>query len=121
MNELSASTSAVSSLTYVEQVVRDSGTSFYWAMRFLPLLKRQAMFAVYAFCRQVDDIADEPGQIAAKQQALGVCRKEIERLYDGTAERPVAAALLRPIERFDLRKEDFLAVIDGMEMDAADR
>jgi presqualene diphosphate synthase len=121
MNELSASTSAVSSLTYVEQVVRDSGTSFYWAMRFLPLLKRQAMFAVYAFCRQVDDIADEPGQIAAKQQALGGWRQEIERLYDGMAERPVAAALLRPVERFDLRKEDFLAVIDGMEMDAADR
>jgi presqualene diphosphate synthase len=119
MNELSASTPAVPPLTYVEQVVRQSGTSFYWAMRFLPLEKRQAMFAVYAFCRQVDDIADEPGQIAAKQQALGGWRQEIERLYDGMAEWPVAAALLRPVERFDLRKEDFLAVIDGMEMDAA--
>jgi phytoene synthase len=119
MNELSASTPAVPPLTYVEQVVRQSGTSFYWAMRFLPLEKRQAMFAVYAFCRQVDDIADEPGQIAAKQQALGGWRQEIERLYDGMAEWPVAAALLRPVERFDLRKEEFLAVIDGMEMDAA--
>jgi phytoene synthase len=119
MNELSATTSAVPPLTYVEQVVRQSGSSFYWAMRFLPLEKRQAMFAVYAFCRQVDDIADEPGQIAAKQQALGGWRQEIERLYDGMAEWPVAAALLRPVERFDLRKEDFLAVIDGMEMDAA--
>jgi squalene synthase HpnD len=122
MNEISATTSAVPPLTYVEQVVRASGTSFYWAMRFLPLLKRQAMFAVYAFCRQVDDIADgPPGQTAAKQRALGGWRQEIERLYDGMAERPVAAALLRPVERFDLRKEDFLAVIDGMEMDAADR
>ena len=121
MNEISATTSAVPPLTYVEQVVRESGSSFYWAMRFLPLEKRQAMFAVYAFCRQVDDIADEPGQIAAKQRALGGWRREIERLYDGMAERPVAAALLRPVERFDLRKQDFLAVIDGMEMDAADR
>jgi presqualene diphosphate synthase len=119
MNELSASTPAVPPLTYVEQVVRQSGTSFYWAMRFLPLEKRQAMFAVYAFCRQVDDIADEPGQIAAKRQALGGWRQEIERLYDGMAELPVTAALLRPVERFGLRKEDFLAVIDGMEMDAA--
>jgi phytoene synthase len=121
MNELSATTSAVPPLTYVEQIVRASGTSFYWAMRFLPLLKRQAMFAVYAFCRQVDDIADEPGQSTAKQQALGGWRQEIERLYDGMAQKPVTAALLRPVERFGLRKEDFLAVIDGMEMDAADR
>src|SRR5512132_105912 len=119
MNEISATTSAVPPLTYVEQLVRESGSSFYWAMRFLPVEKRRAMFAVYAFCRQVDDIADEPGQIAAKQRALGGWRREIERLYAGVAERPVAAALLRPVERFDLRKQDFLAVINGMEMDAA--
>lgn len=121
MNEISATTSAVPPPTYVEQVVREAGSSFYWAMRFLPVEKRQAMFAVYAFCRQVDDIADEPGQIAAKRRALGGWRREIERLYDGMADWPVAAALLRPVERFDLRKQDFLAVIDGMEMDAADR
>src|SRR5512132_79057 len=121
MNEISATTSAVPTLTYVEQLVRESGSSFYWAMRFLPMEKRRAMFAVYAFCRQVDDIADEPGQIAAKRRALGGWRQEIERLYAGMAERPVAAALLRPVERFDLRKQDFLAVIDGMEMDAAER
>jgi presqualene diphosphate synthase len=121
MNEISATTSAVPPLTYVEQLVRESGSSFYWAMRFLPVEKRRAMFAVYAFCRQVDDIADEPGHIAAKQRALSGWRREIERLYAGVAERPVAAALLRPVERFDLRKQDFLAVIDGMEMDAAER
>src|SRR5512132_2750685 len=121
MNEISATTSAVPPLTYVEQLVRESGSSFYWAMRFLPMEKRRAMFAVYAFCRQVDDIADEPGQIAAKRRALGGWRQEIERLYAGIADRPVAAALLRPVERFDLRKQDFLAVIDGMEMDAAER
>ena len=121
MNEISATTSAVPPLTYVEQLVRESGSSFYWAMRFLPMEKRRAMFAVYAFCRQVDDIADEPGQIAAKRRALGGWRQEVERLYAGMAERPITAALLRPVERFDLRKQDFLAVIDGMEMDAAER
>ena len=120
MNELSAVARALAPSTYVEQVVRGSGTSFYWAMRFLPLEKRQAMFAVYAFCRQVDDIADEPGQTHSKQQALGDWREEIERLYDGIAQGPITSALLRPIASFALPKHDFLAVIDGMEMDAAD-
>lgn len=105
----------------VEQIVRGSGTSFYWAMRFLPRTKRQAMFAVYAFCREVDDIADEPGQIEQKRLALQEWRDEIDRLYAGRGENPVGLALRDPIERFALRREDFLAVVDGMEMDAAPR
>ena len=89
-------------------------------MRFLPLEKRQAMFAVYAFCREVDDIADEPGQVHVKHQALCKWREEIERLFDGIARGPITSALLRPVASFALPKHDFLAVIDGMEMDAAD-
>src|SRR5512144_1367692 len=119
MNQLGAIDLSVPPSAYVEHVVRASGTSFYWAMRFLPPEKRQAMFAVYAFCRHVDDIADEPGEMDSKQQALGGWREEIEDLYDGVAGGPVTAALLQPVERFALRKEDFLAIIDGMEMDAA--
>ena len=65
--------------------MRQSGTSFYWAMRFLPPEKRQAMFAVYAFCREVDDIADEPGSIDDKRHALQAWREEIDRLYAGRA------------------------------------
>lgn len=107
--------------TSVERIVRQSRTSFYWAMRFLPLRKRQAMFAVYAFCRQVDDVADEPGPIHAKRHALGQWRDRIERLYDGISKDPITAALLGPVKDFGLRKEDFLAVIDGMQMDAAER
>lgn len=106
---------------YVEHVVRRSGTSFYWAMRLLPPEKRHAMFAVYAFCREVDDIADEPGDPVAKQDALAAWRDAVERLYRGVADQPVTAALLQPVARFGLRKEDFLAVIDGMEMDAGPR
>ncbi len=106
---------------YVEQVVRRSGTSFYWAMRLLPPEKRHAMFAVYAFCREVDDIADEPGDSVAKQDALAAWRDAVERLYRGVGDQPVTAALLQPVDRFGLRKEDFLAVIDGMEMDAGPR
>src|SRR5512144_2947614 len=121
MNVLRATTPATSSLSYIEHVVRASGTSFYWAMRFLPPEKRQAMFAVYAFCREVDDIADEPGEMDSKQRALGGWREEIEHLYDGVAGGPVTTALLEPVRAFALRKEDFLAIIDGMEMDAAER
>ena len=121
MNESATPPPAIPAQTYVEEVVRRSGTSFYWAMRLLPVEKREAMFAVYAFCREVDDIADEPGEVAAKQRALQAWRDRIERLYDGAGGQPVTAALLQPVERFALAKADFDAVIDGMEMDAMER
>ena len=105
---------------YIETVVRRSGTSFYWAMRRLPEEKWRAMFAVYAFCREVDDIADEPGAIAEKLRRLGVWRDEIERLYAGNPTFPVTRGLVLPVSLFGLRKEDFLAVIEGMELDAAE-
>ncbi|MBK8210068.1 MAG: presqualene diphosphate synthase HpnD [Rhodospirillales bacterium] len=124
MNGSTASAAVVpapASIDYIETVVRRSGTSFYWAMRFLPPEKRRAMFAVYAFCREVDDIADEPGPIDDKRRALQEWREEIDHLYAGRAAKPVSVALQDPVERFGLRHEDFLAVIDGMEMDAAPR
>jgi phytoene synthase len=102
----------------VEDVVVKARTSFYWAMRLLPREKRQAMFAVYAFCRVVDDIADGDLPDAAKLRQLQGWREEIDRLYDGAARHAIARALAEPVRRFDLAREDFLAVIDGMEMDA---
>ena len=102
----------------VEDVVVKAKTSFYWAMRLLPAEKRQAMFAVYAFCRVVDDIADGDLPEAAKLRQLQGWREEIERLYAGDARDPIARALIEPIRRFDLAREDFLAMIDGMETDA---
>lgn len=106
----------------VEAVVRASGTSFFWAMRLLPAPKRNAMFAVYAFCREVDDIADEPGEIDDKRRQLNDWRRAIEDLYRGkpTAALPLSQALAEPVRAFSLRKQDFLAVIDGMEMDAGE-
>jgi phytoene synthase len=121
MSEMATEVIADGDLDHVESVVRRSGTSFYWAMRILPEEKRRAMFAVYAFCREVDDIADDPGEVPAKLIALGQWRDEIERLYDRAPRLPISRALLAPVQRFGLRKTDFLAVIDGMEMDAADR
>ena len=77
------------------------------------------MYAIYAFCREVDDIADTPGANADKHRALAAWRDEIARLYAGRPKWPTTRALLRPVQRFDLPREEFLAVIDGMESDAA--
>ncbi len=104
---------------HVRDVVLGSGTSFYWGMRLLPAAKRKAMYAIYAFCREVDDVADGNAPVAAKLEALAGWRREIDALYAGTPSRPTALALLDPIARFDLPIAEFHAMIDGMEMDAA--
>ena len=119
MREESPKITEAEAMAHAETVVRRSGSSFFWAMRMLPGEKRGAMFAVYAFCREVDDIADEPGEEAEKRFRLAQWRGEIERLYGGQPRSPVAVALAVAVARFDLAKPDFRAVIDGMEMDAA--
>jgi phytoene synthase len=98
--------------------VQASGTSFYSAMRLLPAPRRNAMYAIYAFCREVDDIADEGGTLEEKRAGLEEWRREIERVFAGNPMKPVAQALVGPTREFGLRKQDFFAVIDGMEMDA---
>jgi len=100
--------------------VEAAGTSFYWAMRLLPRQRREGMYAIYAFCREVDDIADDTAPPAEKQAALAAWRQEIDALYAGKPRHLVARALVEPVERYQLRREDFHAVIDGMEMDAAE-
>ncbi|MBL4613581.1 MAG: presqualene diphosphate synthase HpnD [Magnetovibrio sp.] len=100
--------------------LKASGSSFYWALRLLPQERRNAMFHVYAFCREVDDIADEPGDPVVKMQLLEGWRRDVESLYgDGPPAQTVVC--LKPIvERFGLDKADLLAVIDGMQTDAYD-
>lgn len=105
----------------VERIVRDSGTSFYWGMRLLPEDRRAAMFAVYAFCRIVDDIADDPAPLGEKKERLAAWRARIDSLYAGDRSTDILRELAEAVERYDLRKSDFGAIIDGMEMDAADR
>ena len=99
----------------VEQKAKRS--SFYSAMRLMPRAEREAMFAIYAFCRMVDDIADDG--IGTRQErfaALAKWRRDLDTLYSGG--RAVESAFLKDaVARYGLRKEDFLAVIDGMEMD----
>ena len=103
---------------HVNRVVERSGTSFLWAMRALSAERRRAIYAIYAFCREVDDIVDEPGENADKRRALAAWREEIDRLYAGKPKGPTTRALLEPVRRFNLPREEFLAVIDGMEIDA---
>src|SRR5215470_15540306 len=113
MSQAAIDTGRTADQELVADVVVKARTSFYWAMRLLPAEKRQAMFAVYAFCRVVDDIADGdlPGLVKLRQ--LQEWREEIDRLYAGVARHPIARALAEPMRRFDLAREDFLAIIDG--------
>ncbi len=85
-------------------------------MRILPRAQRDAMFEIYAFCRQVDDIADSPGPRAVRREQLQHWRLDINSLYAGKPV-PRTQGLVRPVAAFGLRREDFHAVIDGMEMD----
>lgn len=105
----------------VTEIVRRSGTSFYWAMRLLPKYKRDAMFAVYAFCREVDDVADEPGSPVEKMRGLDAWQEEIDRLFSGYPTRTVTRALAQAMASFNFVKQDFDAVIAGMRMDAVER
>ena len=94
-----------------------SGSSFYAAMRVLPAAERAAMFDIYAFCRQVDDIADEAGMDKAeRRRQLDAWRADLAALYAG-APAALSGFLAEPVRRFGLRQADFLAVIDGMQMD----
>jgi presqualene diphosphate synthase len=94
-------------------------SSFYAAMRILPRTQRQAMYEVYAFCRAVDDIADDRGPRPDRMDALERWREDLGRLYSGQGATDLTHGLARPIASFDLRLEDFLAVIDGMQTDVA--
>ena len=104
----------------IRQKVEAAGTSFYWAMRLLPAARRNGMYAVYAFCREVDDIADdEDTSFEQKRAALSAWHAEIDALYAGRPRHLIARALRQPVAKYALRRQDFHAVIDGMEMDAA--
>jgi presqualene diphosphate synthase len=109
---------AQSDLDAIETIVRRAGTSFYRGMRVLPPDRRNAMYAIYAFCRMVDDIADDDDPFDAKRPKLAAWRERVAGLYQGESDDPVTRVLVAAVQRFDLRREDFLAVIDGMEMDA---
>jgi len=102
--------------THNSAAQRASGSSFYTAMRIMPRAQREAMFEIYSFCRKVDDIADDGGPRDTRLDQLRLWRADIDALYSGSAVSR-AKSLARPVKEFGLRREDFQAVIDGMEMD----
>jgi len=95
---------------------RAAGSSFYTAMRILPQAQRGAMYEIYNFCRCVDDIADSNDPRPQRRAQLDEWRAQVSALYEGK-QGPLVAGLAQPVRDFDLAREDFLAVIDGMEMD----
>src|SRR4051812_27627209 len=97
-----------------------SGSSFYIAMRLMPAEERDAMFAIYAFCRKVDDIADDGvGTRSQRHEKLEQWREDLRALYAGIAA-PQVRFLAPAVAHYGLRLEDFLTVLDGMDMDVAE-
>lgn len=104
---------------HARETVKRSGTSFAAGMAILPKKRREAMHAIYAFCREVDDIADDDGLTREeRRQGLTQWRAEIDRVYEGRPDHPTGIALLEPVRAFGLPKREFLMMIEGMEMDA---
>ena len=106
-------------LAAVEGIVKRAGTSFYRGMKVLSRDRRAAMYAIYAFCRIVDDVADEPAPLPQKVAGLAAWRARIARVYAGAGDDAVSRVLVQAIRAYGLREEDFIAVIDGMAMDMA--
>lgn len=102
---------------YCQDKTAKSGSSFYYSFLFLPVPQRQAITALYAFCREVDDIVDNVHETDVARTKLDWWRQEIERTYEGGATHPIGKALYTAITHYDLHQEYFMEIIDGMTMD----
>ncbi|MDW3096837.1 MAG: presqualene diphosphate synthase HpnD [Alphaproteobacteria bacterium] len=102
---------------HAAEIVKRSGTSFAAGMRILSRERREAMYAIYAFAREVDDVADEGGSYDERMVGLAAWRDEIARCYESTPQTPVGVALVPAIRRFDLDRHEFEMLIEGMVMD----
>jgi 15-cis-phytoene synthase len=103
--------------SYCEQKLARSGSSFAYSFRFLPTPRRHAITALYAFCREVDDVVDEVADPAVARMKLAWWRKEIAAVFGGKPQHPVALALVDVVGRYTLPRDHFDAIIDGMAMD----
>ncbi len=102
---------------YCERKAAQSGSSFYYSFRLLPPGRRRAITALYAFCREVDDVVDEVADPGVARMKLAWWRQEIAAAFDGVPQHPVARALQPVVARFGLAAEHFQTVIDGMAQD----
>ena len=101
-----------------DAITAQARTSFATGMRVLAKPRRDAMRAIYAFARVIDDIVDEDWPLAEKHRLLEEWREEIGRLYEGQPVSAIGQALAGPVAQYGLPREEFLALIEGMEMDA---
>ena len=102
---------------YCQDKAAKSGSSFYYSFMFLPAERRQAITALYAFCREVDDVVDECHDLSLAQTKLEWWRQEVGRIYGGLPTHPVGHALKDVLKGFRLPQEQLLEIIDGMAMD----
>ena len=102
---------------YCQQKAAASGSSFYYSFLFLPPDRRRAITALYAFCREVDDVVDETGELQIAAAKLGWWRSEVANLFAGNPQHPVTKALAPHIETCHITREKMNEIIDGMEMD----
>lgn len=102
---------------YCQEKCAASGSSFYYSFLFLPAERRQAIMALYAFCREVDDVVDECNDLSVASTKLAWWRQEVERVAEGKPQHPVGQALRLVAPGINLPKEQLLEIIDGMAMD----
>ncbi len=102
---------------YCQEKAAKSGSSFYYSFLFLPPDRRRAITALYAFCREVDDVVDECSDAQVARATLDWWRGEVAEIYSGRPQHPVALALVPVVKRFGLAQEHLLEIIAGMEMD----
>ncbi len=102
---------------YCQYKATASGSSFYYSFLFLPKDKRRAITALYAFCREVDDVVDECSDANVARTTLNWWRNEVVAIYDGKPQHPVTQALVPIVKQFNMAQEHLLEIIDGMEMD----
>jgi squalene synthase HpnD len=102
---------------YCQEKAAQSGSSFYYAFLFLPPERRRAITALYAFCREVDDVVDECTESSVARMKLAWWRTQVDALFKGHAEHPVMKALAPHIQPYGLQERQLYAVIEGMEMD----
>ena len=102
---------------YCVKLTKNSGSNFYYSFLFLPRERRQAMYTVYAFCKEVDSAVDDPSEGVDPLQQLTQWRSEISQAYDGTPTHPVTISLGEQARRWQIPQEYFEELISGMEMD----
>jgi phytoene synthase len=108
----------VSAAAYCHKLTARSRSNFYYAFLFLPRERREALEAVYAFCRLVDDVVDQEAPSAAKLEGIARWKRELDAVYGAaTTAHPVTEKLRDAVRRFPIRREDMEAVIDGCAMD----